>query len=780
MSQPTEADSLSLAQLSLSRYGVGQPVPRTEDPLLLRGEGRYTDDLNEPGQAYACIVRSPHAHGLLKKIGTASAKAMPGVLAIYTAADLAAYGPHKCIVPLVNRDGTPMKKPDRRALASGKVRYVGDPVACVVAETVLQARDAAEAVELDIEPLPAVSLASAAAQAGAPQLYDEVPGNVACDYHFGDAEKVAEAFRNAFHVSKLSLRNTRVVVAAMEPRAAICAFDAPSGRFTLTVPGQGVFGMKGQLSEILGLAPEKVRVLSHQVGGSFGMKAAIYPEYVCLAHAARALGRPVKWTDERSGSFVSDHHGRDHEMTAELALDKAGGFLAVRVTGYGNVGAWLGAVAPLMATLNAVKNTPGVYRTPLLQVSTKVMFTNTTPVGPYRGAGRPEGNYYMERLIDNAAAAMGIDRLELRRRNHILPGQMPYKAASEMVYDSGDFGAVFEKALEFADIANFKSRKEKSGKTGKLRGLGVGSYLEVTAPPNKEMGGIRFDTNGDVTIITGTLDYGQGHAAPFAQVLAAQLGIPFERIRLVQGDSDQLVFGAGTGGSRSMMMSGAAIAEAAVKVIEQGRALSAEMLEAAATDIEFHDGAFLVGGTDRKIGILQLAGKHPGKLDVTHVTGMIPSAFPNGCHVAEVEIDPETGVVQVVRYGSVNDFGTIVNPLLVEGQIHGGVLQGIGQALMEIARFDETGQLLTGSFMDYALPRADDAPGAFTFASHAVPAATNPRGIQGCGEAGCAGALTSVMNAIVDALAEYGIREFDMPATPERIWRALREAKNRT
>jgi len=771
MNHPADADSLSIA-----RYGVGQPVARTEDPVLLRGEGRYTDDLNEPGQAYAWMVRSSHAHGVLKNIDTSKAKGMPGVLAIYTAADLKAYGGHKCIPPLLNRDGTPMKKPERKSLASGKVRYVGDPVACVVAETALQARDAAEAVELDIEPLPAVSLASESARPGAPQLYDEVPGNVACDYHYGDAEKVSEAFKSAFHTSKLTLRNTRVVVAAMEPRAGICAYDKATERFTLTVPGQGVFGQKGQLTEILGVKPEKVRIRSYNVGGSFGMKAAIYPEYVCLAHAARALGRPVKWTDERSGSFVSDHHGRDHEMTAELALDKAGNFLAVRITGYGNVGAWLSVVSPLMATLNCVKNTPGVYRTPLLQVSSKVMFTNTPPVGPYRGAGRPEGNYYMERLIDHAAAAMGIDRLELRRRNHIAPSQMPYKAASDMVYDSGDFRTVFEKALEFADIKNFDSRKAKSKQSGKLRGLGVGSYLEVTAPPNKEMGSIRFEKNGDVRLISGTLDYGQGHASPFAQVLAAQLGVPFERVRLSQSDSDETVFGGGTGGSRSMLMAGTAIAEASAKVIEQGRALAAETLEAAPSDIEFRQGNFIVGGTDRKVGILELAAKHPGKLDVSHVTGIVQSAFPNGCHVAEVEIDPETGVVQVVRYGSVNDFGLIVNPLLVEGQIHGGVVQGIGQCLMESAQYDAEGQLLTGSFMDYALPRAGDAPARIGWESHPVPAKTNPLGVKGCGEAGCAGAMTSVMNAVLDALRELGIEHFDMPASPQRVWRAISKA----
>ena len=769
--------------LALQKYGVGQPVARTEDPVLLRGEGRYTDDLNEPGQAYAYIVRSQHAHGILRAIRTEAAMRFPGILAIYTGEDLKAYGTHKCIAPLVNRDGTPMKKPARPSLPVDKVRFVGDPVACVVADTYCHARDAAEAVELDIEPLPAVTLASEAAKPGAPQLYDDVPANIACDFHFGDTAKVAAAFAGAAHVTKLSLRNTRLVVNALEPRAGICSYDA-AGRWTLTAPSQGVFGMKNQLAEILGVTPDKVRMLTHNVGGSFGMKGTIYPEYVCLAHAARALGRPVKWTDERSGSFVSDQHGRDHEMTAELALDAAGNFLAVRVTGYGNVGAYLGVVAPVMPTVNAVKNTPSVYRTPLLEVSSKVVFTNTSPVSAYRGAGRPEGNYYMERLIDNAAAEMGIDRLELRRRNHIRPGEMPYKAASDMVYDSGEFGAIFEKALEFADAKNFNSRKLQSRARGKLRGLGIGSYLEMTAPPGKELGAIRFEVEAGkaqgVTLTTGTLDYGQGHAAPFAQVLAARLGIPFSSIRLLQGDSDQVTFGGGTGGSRSMMMSGAAIAQASDLVVARGKTLASAELEAAATDIEFRIdagvGRYVVAGTDRSIGLLDLAAKRPGALDVSHLTEVIPSAFPNGCHVAEVEIDPETGAVQVVRYNSVNDFGTIVNPLLVEGQIHGGVLQGIGQVLMENTLYDEHGQLLTGSFMDYALPRADDAPPAIGVASHPVPAKSNPLGVKGCGEAGCAGALTSVTNAIVDALSEYGIRHFDMPATPQRVWQAIRAA----
>src|SRR5438067_6534937 len=560
---------------------IGQPVRRIEDASLLSGKGRYTDDVNEPGQAYAYIVRSSHAHGLLNKVDVERAKRMPGMLAIYTAADLAGYGPHKCALDFNQRDGTPMKRPVRKSLASDKVRFVGDPVACVVAETALQAKDAAEAVELDIEPLPAVPTASEAAAPGAPQLYDDVPGNVQLDFLFGDPEKVKDAFARAAHVTRLSLRNTRVVVAAMEPRSALCKYV--DGRFTLVAQGQGVFAMKNQLADMLGVKQESVRVLTPNVGGSFGMKGSIYPEYVCLAHAARELKRPVKWTDERSGSFLSDQHGRDHEMTAELALDRDGRFLAMRVSGYGNVGAYLGTVAPQPPSMNVVRNVCSVYRIPLLEVSTKVMLTNTTPVSAYRGAGRPEANYYMERLIDEAAREMSIDRLELRRRNHIRPAEIPWKAASGMTYDSGDFPAVFERAVKAAH--GFEARREESRKRGRLRGLGVGSYLEVTAPPNKEMGGLRFEGDKQITLVTGTLDYGQGHAAGFAQTVASRLGVPFERVRLVQGDSDELVFGAGTGGSRSMMMSGAAIAQASDLVIKKGKELASEALEAAPAEI---------------------------------------------------------------------------------------------------------------------------------------------------------------------------------------------------
>ena len=548
---------------------------------------------------------------------------------------------------------------------------------------------------------------------------------------------------------RIKLVNSRVVVNAMEPRSAMGVYDAASGRYTLHVPSQGVFGMKGSIADILKVEPKQVRIRTGNVGGSFGMKAAPFPEYVCVLHAARALGRPVKWTDDRSGSFVSDSHGRDHEVTAELALDADGSFLAVRLTSLGNVGGFLSQVAPMPSTLNAVRNVQSVYRTPLIEVSTKCVFTNTTHVSAYRGAGRPEGNYYMERLIDVAADEMEMDRLELRRRNYIKARELPRKTASGSTYDSGDFPAVLKHALEVADVKSFRRRKRESRRRGKLRGLGIGSFLECTAPPSKEMGGIRFEVDGTVTIITGTLDYGQGHAAPFAQVLTEKLGVPFERIRLMQGDSDELLAGGGTGGSKSIMHSGTAIVEAACKVIEQGKQIASHVLEAAASDIEFSEGRFVIAGTDRSVGLMELAEQLrcgvplpenvPSTLDVRHVSdGPGAATFPNGCHVCEVELDPETGVIEVVKYASVNDFGTVINPLIVEGQLHGGVIQGVGQALMEMTVYDPDGQFLTGSFMDYALPRAADFP-PVTVVNHPVPATTNVLGVKGCGEAGCAG-----------------------------------------
>ncbi|MGB6863220.1 MAG: xanthine dehydrogenase family protein molybdopterin-binding subunit [Pseudolabrys sp.] len=775
--------------LSLTKFGVGQPVPRSEDPKLVRGEGCYTDDLSRAGQAYAVMVRGRDAHGTIRSIDTAAAKAMPGVLAVCTAADLSAYGPLKCNLPLKNRDGSPMRYTPRPALAGDKVRFVGDPVACVIAETVAQAKDAAEAVTVDVEPLPVVLKPADAVKPGASLVFDAVPNNIALDFHYGDAAKVAEAFARAKHVTRLETSNQRLVVNAMEPRSAIGEYDNADNKWTLYSSSQGVHGMKTSLMDILSAPADKVRVVTGQVGGSFGMKASVYPEYVCILHAARLLGRPVKWTDERSGSFVSDHHGRAQDMVMEIAFDEKAHILAIRLTGYGDMGGYLAAFGPLLPTGNQVKNITSVYRTPLIEVATKCVFTNTNFVSAYRGAGRPEGNYYVERALDLAASELGIDRVELRKRNMIRKSDLPFKAASEMTYDCGDFLGVLKKALEAADYAGFNKRKRESKKNGLLRGLGIGCYLEVTAAPGKELGAIHFEADGTVTIITGTLDFGMGHATTYAQILSDLLGVPFDRIRTVEGDSDRMAFGGGSGGSRSVMFVSTALSESATIVIDRGKQVASHVLEASVRDIEFKAGRFTIAGTDRSIGLLDVAARLraglklpdgvPSSLDVDHVVkDPVPSAFPNGCHIAEVEVDPETGAANVVRYTAVNDLGTIVNPLLVEGQIQGGVVQGLGQVLLEQAVYDSDGQLVTGSFMDYAMPRAHDAP-MINIVSHPVPTKSNPLGAKGCGEAGTSGGLPSVANAVIDALSEYDIRHLEMPMTPARIWQAIQGAKAR-
>ncbi len=782
-------DRTAEAALSLTKFGIGQPVRRSEDPKLLRGEGQYADDFNRNGQAYAVLVRSSVAHGIIRSIDIDAAKTMPGVLAVLTAADLANYGGLKCNLPLKSRDGSPIHYVPRPALASDKVRYVGDPVACVIAETVAQAKDAAEAVALDIEPLPVVLSPAEAVKPGAPLVFDQVPNNLALDYHYGESEKVAEAFAKARHVTRLETSNQRMIVAAMEPRAAIGEYDPVAEKWTLTSASQGVHGMKTTLMDILGAPADKVRVVTGQIGGSFGMKAAVYPEYICILHAARLLKRPVKWTDERSGSFVSDQHGRAQDMVIEFAFDENAHILAVRLTGYGNMGGYLAQFGPLLSTGNQVKNIASVYRTPLIEVATKCVFTNTGHVSAYRGAGRPEGNYYVERALDIAAMELGIDRIELRKRNMIRKSDLPFKAASGMTYDNGDFLGVLKQALDLGDYAGFKKRKRESKRNGKLRGFGIGCYLEVTAGGGKELGAIHFDADGMVTIITGTMDFGMGHATTYAQMLSDMLGVPFDRIRIVEGDSDRMAYGNGSGGSRSVMFAGAALTESSTIVIERGKQIASHVLEASTSDIEFKAGRFVIAGTDRSIGILELAARlHgglklpdgvPNSLDTDHVGDMaVPSAFPNGCHIAEVEVDPQTGHAQVVRYSAVNDLGTIINPLLVEGQIQGGVVQGLGQALMEKAVYDSDGQLVTGSFMDYAMPRAHDAP-MIAVAHHPVPTKSNPLGAKGCGEAGTSGGLPAVANAVVDALSEYGIAHLEMPMTPARIWQAIETAKGK-
>ncbi|MFZ0259376.1 MAG: xanthine dehydrogenase family protein molybdopterin-binding subunit [Pseudolabrys sp.] len=782
-------DRTTETSLSLTKFGIGQPVRRSEDPKLVRGEGCYADDFNRPSQIYAVIVRSREAHGILRAISTDAAKAMPGVLGIYTAADLSAYGPLKCNMPLKSRDGSPIRYTPRPALAGDKVRYVGDPVVCVVAETVAQAKDAAEAVAIDIDPLPVVLTPSDAVKAGAPLVFDAVPNNIALDYHYGDAAKVAEAFAKAKHVTRLETSNQRMVVNAMEPRAAIGEYDTASDKWTLYSTSQGVHGMKTSLMDILSAPADKVRVVTGQVGGSFGMKASVYPEYICILHAARVLGCPVKWTDERSGSFLSDHHGRAQDMVMEMAFDENAQILAIRLTGYGNMGGYLAQFGPLLPTGNQVKNIASIYRTPLIEVATKCVFTNTNFVSAYRGAGRPEGNYYIERTLDLAASELGIDRIDLRKRNMIRKSDLPFKAASDMTYDCGDFLGVLKQALDAADYAGFNKRRRESRKRGLLRGFGIGCYLEVTAAPGKELGAIHFEADGTVTIITGTLDFGMGHATTYAQILTDLLGVPFDRIRMIEGDSDRMAFGGGSGGSRSVMFVGAALTESAAIVIDRGKQIASHVLEASASDIEFTAGRFVISGTDRSIGLIELASRLrdglklpdgvPSSLNIDHIVkDPVPSAFPNGCHIAEVEVDPETGAVQVVRYSAVNDLGTIVNPLLVEGQIQGGVVQGLGQVLLENAVYDSDGQLVTGSFMDYAMPRAHDTP-MINVLSHPVPTKSNPLGAKGCGEAGTSGGLPSVANAVVDALSEFGIKHLEMPMTPARIWQTIQDAKAR-
>ena len=771
----------------LENFGIGQPVRRSEDPILVQGQGRYTDDVNVEGQAYAFIVRSPYAHGILNNVDLDAARDMPGVLAAFEGQELidAGYGLLRCRFNFPNRDGSPMASPKRYALAHEKVRFVGDPVACIIAETYLQAKDAAEVVGLDIEQLPAVILASEGAAEGAPLVFDDVPGNIQLDYSFGDSALVEEAFAGAAHVTRLPLLNQRLVVNAIEPRSALAEFGDEEG-YTLHVCSQGVNNLRNQLLGDILPKGEKARVITGQVGGSFGMKFSIYPEYICLMHGARILGRPVKWTDERSSAFMSDQHGRDHEIDAELALDTEGHFLAVRVTGYSNIGGYLTTVGPLMGTRGLVNNLPSLYQTPLIEVATKCVFTNTTPIGAYRGAGRPEANYFMERLVDQAALEMGLDKIDLRRKNLITKDQLPFTSAGGMVYDSGDFEGLLDRALKEADWDGFPARKETSAKKGLLRGRGIGCFLEATAGPMPEQANLRFEADGTVTILTGTLDYGQGHAATFAQILTSRLGVPFDKIRLVQGDTNEVKMGSGSGGSRSTMNSGAYIVEAADIAIERGKLIASHLLEAAQADIEFVRGRFAIAGTDRGLDIMDMAEKLrsgvklpegvPTTLNVEHSGKGVAAVFPNGCHIAEVEIDPDTGTTKVVSYYNLNDFGTVINPMLVEGQLHGGIVQSIGQCLMERTVYDSEGQLLTGSFMDYAMPRASDVP-SFSYGSHPSPATTNVLGVKGCGEAGCAGGMTSVMNAVHDALADVGVKHIEMPATPLAVWNAIQEAR---
>ena len=770
------------------KFGVGQSVPRNEDPKLVRGRGCYTDDLALPGQLHAFILRSPVAAATIESVDIEAARAAPGVVAVYTATDFAeaGYGGVACRMAMVNRDGTSMHAEPRPAFATAEIRHIGEPMAVVVAETLAAARDAAELIEVDFETRETVTDPVAALAPGAPEVSAAYPGNLCYDYAFGDEAAVSKAFAEAAHVTTLKLVNNRLAVVPMEPRAAVAEYDAERDHFTLHVGSQGVFGLKNTLAgAVLKIDPAKLRVLTYDVGGSFGMKISSYPEYVAVLHAARALGRPVRWRDERSESFLSDHQGRDSLYEARLAMDADGNFTALDIDVIGNLGAYMGFVGPMIVTHNIRKNAPGPYRTPVMAVRSRSVLTHTVPVGPYRGAGRPEGVYIMERLIDAAARETGRDPVALRRRNLVHPDEMPFKAASDLAYDSGDFPQLLDRALELADGEGFAARRRRSEARGTLRGRAVACYLEVTADKMTEMGGLRFEPDGRVTMITGTSDYGQGHWSTFAQIIHDRLGLPFAQIDLLQKDSDQLLAGGGSGGSRSVMNSSMALLAAADEVETKARKWAAHTLEAPEADLVFGEGAFTVVGTDRKVTLLEVAkavreagpvADLPDDIDASLTVEGAPSAFPNGVHYCELEVDPATGIVTVDRYVSVNDFGTIVNPMLTRGQIQGGIVQGIGQALYENVVYDDEGQLLSGSFMDYTMPRADGVP-PIRVEFVEVPAKTNPLGAKGCGEAGATGSPPTVMNALVDALAPLGIAHMDMPATPQVVWQTIQDAR---
>jgi len=765
---------------TIPKFAVSQPAYRTEDARFLTGTGRYTDDINVAGQVHGIVVRSPFAHARIRALSVDAARAAPGVVDVVTGADLEAEEANTIptIISVTNRDGTPGAQPLRPVLCTDTVRHVGDGVAFVVAETVAQAKDAAELVDVDYDPLDAVAQTGDAMGPGRAQVHDGVADNLVFDWAFGDADVVARAFAGAAHVTRVELVNNRVVVCPMETRGVLAEYDAASATTTVHTGNQGGWLLRDSLARhTLKVAPDKVRVVCPDVGGAFGVKIFFYPEQALAAWTARRIARPVKWMGERAEAFLSDAMGRDQVSRAELAFDADHRILGMRVETVANLGAYLSTYGPLIPTSGTVKVLPGVYDVKCLRYEVKGVFTNTQPVDAYRGAGRPEAIYVIERLMDRAARELGLDGAEIRRRNFIAPAVMPFVTASGETYDSGEFERLMDAALIRADRAGFEARRAEARERGAWRGFGICFYVESTVGEGDERADIRFTEDGTVDLLVGTQSTGQGHETAYAQLLGGRLGIPMARIRIVQGDTGRIPTGGGTHGSRSLTKQGWAIFSAAEAVIERGRHHAAEKLEAAIADIEFADGAFRIVGTDRAIAILDLAadlgGGPDGSLNGAADITVEKWTYPNGCHVAEVEIDGETGVTLLVRYSVVDDFGRVLNPTVVAGQVHGGVAQGIGQALFERTVHDGDGQLVSGSFMDYCLPRADDLP-FFDAATVEVPCLNNPLGVKGCGEAGAIAAPPAVINAILDALAELGVDHIDMPATPERVWRLMR------
>ena len=761
----------------MAKFGSGQPVKRVEDVRFVTGHGRYTDDIHLEGELFGVVVRSPVAHGRITSLDVDDAREAPGVHAVFTGADLAAGNANRlpCVVPMTNRDGSQRADPGRPVLATDKVRFSGEGLAFIVAESTALAKDAADLVTFEIDELDAVATTTQAKGADV-TIHESAPGNRAFDWQYGDDDAAAAAFAEAAHVTKLELVNNRLVANPMETRAIVA--DWKDGKLDAQVCSQGVWGLKDVFAHhVLHVDPADVRVRTADVGGGFGMKIFFYPEYAMAAFAARALGRPVKWTAERSEGFLSDAGGRDHVTTAEMAFDADHRIVGMRVHTLANMGAHLSQFAPFIPTGAALKVLCGVYDVKTLVSRVEGIFTNTAPIDAYRGAGRPESIYCIERLIEKAARELGVERSELRAKNFITAEQMPFQTAVGETYDSGDFATVMARAKARADWDGFASRRPAPGKR---RGIGMCYYIESTMGNPNETADVRFEDDGTVSVAVGTQSNGQGHETAYAQVLADKLDLPLEQIRIVQGDSDRIPAGGGTGGSRSLTAEGVAIRHAADAVVEKGKLYAAQELEVAPADVTFTDGAFAVVGTDRKVTLLDLAAKattmpvpagvDEAGLDAVASITLDAWTFPNGCHIAEVEIDEATGITEILRYTIVDDFGYVVNPNLVAGQVHGGTVQGIGQALLEHTVYDETGQMQSGSFMDYTMPRADDVPN-FDFSTYdGAPCKNNEMGVKGCGEAGSVGSCAAVVNAVIDALADLGVREIDMPATPEKVW----------
>ncbi|HEY7576260.1 MAG TPA: xanthine dehydrogenase family protein molybdopterin-binding subunit [Acetobacteraceae bacterium] len=779
--------------------GIGAAVRRKEDARFLSGRGNYTDDINRPGQLYAFVRRSDRPHAKLIRIDTSDATKAPAVVAVFTGADMAAdnIGGLPCGWLIHNKDGSPMKEPPHPVIAVDKVRHVGDPVAVVVAETRQAAKDAAEAIVIDYQDLPAVASTRDAIAPGAPLVHDDAPGNLCYDWHIGDKAVVDAAFAKAAKVVKLEFTNNRLIPNAMEPRAAVGDFDPHSGEFTLYTTSQNPHVIRLLMGAFVLHIPEnKLRVVAPDVGGGFGSKIYHYAEEAIVTWAAGKLRRPVKWTAERTESFMSDAHGRDHDTVAEMALDAQGNFLALRVSTLANMGGYLSTFAPSIPTYLYATLLAGVYKTPVIYCEVKAVFTNTVPVDAYRGAGRPEAAFLLERLVDACAQDTGMDRVEIRRKNFIPAEAFPYQTPVALQYDSGNYQATLEACLKAADYAGFEARRSAAAAKGKLRGIGISTYLEACgiAPSAVvgslgaraglyEVANIKVHPTGSVTVYTGTHSHGQGHETTLAQLVCDQLGVPLDQVEVVHGDTGKIPFGMGTYGSRSLAVGGTAMVKAMDKIVAKGKKIAAHLMEASVEDIEFKDGKFNVAGTDKSKTLtdISLAAYVPHNYPIEELEpGLDETAFydpknftfPGGCHVAEVEIDKDTGAIDVVNFVAVDDVGRVINPMIVEGQVQGGVAQGIGQALLENAVYDKGGQLLSGSMMDYTMPRADNLPN-ITVGTETTLCTHNPLGVKGCGEVGAIGSPPAIINAVVDALKGYGVRHIDMPATPQKLWSVM-------